>query len=96
MNNGIYSKEDKEKLTHELNLFSYGFVSCFVGRLILSVFQLCSWVVWFYGIMAVLLIYWSVSVFKKLETSNKVLFCMLQGTFLILIFLSYKVFTFCD
>jgi hypothetical protein len=87
MNTTVYSKEDKSKLTHELKLFSYGFVFFIFGKLILSVFKLGSLNTWFHGIMALLLIYWCVGVFRKLETSNKVVFCIFYGTLLILIFL---------
>jgi hypothetical protein len=90
MNNMIYSKEDRYKIIYELSLFSNGFVGFFIGQLILTIFKLCSLNLWFYSVMALLLIYWSVTVFRKLETSNKVLFCVLHGIFLILIFVSYK------
>ena len=90
MNDGIYSKEDSAKLTREFSVFSYGFASYFVGQLIVSVFELCSWDVWLHAVFAGLLIYWCVGVFKKLETTNKVFLCMLYGTLLTLIFLSYK------
>lgn len=96
MNTTIYSKEDKEKLTHELAIFSNGFVFFFVAKLILTIFELCSLNVWLYGGIILLLIYWCIKVFRKLETSNKVLFCITYGILLILIFLSYKVSPICS
>jgi len=66
MANAIYSEEDRARLTNELSLFNNGFISYFVGRLILAFVNWCSLATWFYGIMALLLMYWSVKVFRKL------------------------------
>lgn len=90
MGTTIYSKEDKDKLGREFDFFNLGFVSFFVGQLIISLFKLCSLRLWFYGIIVFSLVYWCTVVFKRLDTSNKILFCIVYGTLLGLIFLSFQ------
>jgi hypothetical protein len=85
----IYSDKDKDLVRQDIRYFAYAFLCLFILRTLISVFQLCSLSIWLHLIMGLFIIYWSIKVYLKLTTSNKVLFCVMSIILLSIVYALY-------